>query len=850
MFSHPLRALFAKLSRPARPARRRPPARHQLIIELLEDRTVPSSITWIGGAHNSYNTTSGDPAAWSNPYNWLGWKVPGAGDTAAFSGQVTESFTSPGGATFTFGPSSPSTDDYSVALTSLQFDGSWGGVGSNGGILNVNAALSVSGTSEWDSGKIGVNVSSGSLANSGTLTINNGSGNVVLDGGGTFTNSGTIVQKGAGNLAIDGPSNTDPTNLVITATGSYDFQADSNLTSIFGAAGGGAIQNAGLIEKTLPPGQTVDNGTSALNGNLTLTNNGGTLDAATGMLQVAISTADTNGTYQTAAGAFLDLTGGQIPAVFAENGTAFTGAGAGTVLFDAGTLSIGAGGATFSISGESFDWGGGTINVPVASTLTYDGSLTADNSGVAAFGGGGTVVLNGSLTQNGNHDIGLAGTSGGQSTTLTIPAGSHYYLATDYGIENAGYSGGILSNAGTIEKISGLNTSTIATVFDNTGGTLNVQTGTLQLAPTGGTNTGGTFIVASNAVLDLTGGKTVNYAGTYTGSGSGQIWLNSGTLMAASPSGPMFNFAKGLFRWNGGTIDTNNETVTLLTGALITSSGSGTNPTEQVAGGGTLSLGSATASAVLTDSGSDNNLYIASGTILSIAAKGTFDLTNDANLRDSYGSVVNAGTFEKTGGSSTSFVEPSFDDSNGKVSGKVSVSRATLDFTGAVNQVSNGHLTAGSWSVTGTTLLSALMLPGSFTTIDPGVSVTLSGPLASFSNLSGLTTNNGSLSLLGTVLTVNGGFTNSGTLTFQVTYSGKGSQVGEIVTGSSGSVKLGGTLVVTVKGTPPSGTNLTLLDDGNSNDTWHGSFSTEKLPSGYQLLTTGGDGNDLVLHKN
>ena len=56
--------------------------------------------------------------------------------------------------------------------------------------------------------------------------------------------------------------------------------------------------------------------------------------------------------------------------------------------------------------------------------------------------------------------------------------------------------------------------------------------------------------------------------------------------------------------------------------------------------------------------------------------------------------------------------------------------------------------------------------------------------------------------------------------------------------------------MVTVKGTPPSGSNFTLIDDGNSGDTIRGTFSTATLPAGYQLLYNGGDGNDLILHKN
>src|SRR5262245_23465565 len=77
---------------PPRPSRR--PLSPRLRLERLEDRAVPATSTWIGGAHLNAVQTQGDPNAWSNPLNWLGG-VPGSGDTAVFTGSVAFSLSNP-----------------------------------------------------------------------------------------------------------------------------------------------------------------------------------------------------------------------------------------------------------------------------------------------------------------------------------------------------------------------------------------------------------------------------------------------------------------------------------------------------------------------------------------------------------------------------------------------------------------------------------------------------------------------------------------------------------------------------------------------------------------------------------
>ncbi|CAG1004066.1 hypothetical protein PHYC_03112 [Phycisphaerales bacterium] len=79
--------------------------------------------------------------------------------------------------------------------------------------------------------------------------------------------------------------------------------------------------------------------------------------------------------------------------------------------------------------------------------------------------------------------------------------------------------------------------------------------------------------------------------------------------------------------------------------------------------------------------------------------------------------------------------------------GSVLLTDTTLELTVAPLQVSSGTLTGGAWAVAGS---GALDLPAgvSITTLASGAAVTLDGPSASFSAISGLATNNGTLRLI------------------------------------------------------------------------------------------------------
>src|SRR5262249_15728897 len=132
--------------------------------------------------------------------------------------------------------------------------------------------------------------------------------------------------------------------------------------------------------------------------------------------------------------------------------------------------------------------------------------------------------------------------TGSTASTLNIPRGSTYTLASDADIIDG--AGGVLRNAGTIRKTAGVATSEIRTAFYNSG-TISVTTGILSLRTAGGRNTGGVFNVTPGAILDLTGGSTVEYAGVYTGSGGGEVRL-AGTIRAVGGTGGVtFNLPAG-----------------------------------------------------------------------------------------------------------------------------------------------------------------------------------------------------------------------------------------------------------------------------------------------------------------
>jgi hypothetical protein len=277
--------------------------------------------------------------------------------------------------------------------------------------------------------------------------------------------------------------------------------------------------------------------------------------------------------------------------------------------------------------------------------------------------------------------------------------------------------------------------------------------------------------------------------------------------------------------WEGGFINGPTGAVTVL----------GTGVTHITGGahsvGGTLSLAGAT-----DWTGGGYGYIQGAGTINNLAG-GTFTIVNDKSFN---GRFNNSGVLRKT-------YDPITGDGLGTSEfrdlynpGTIDVESGTLFFDGSVSQVTSGTLTGGTWKVVGSAAVPATLTFNGQTinTIGLFASVTLDGPGAMFSQLSGLSANAGSLSLLdGQSFTTPGGFTNSKALTI-----GAGSTLN--VAGSFAQTSTGA-LNVTIAGSPASGQFGRIVATGTAtlagalNVTVPGSFSPN-VGDRYRVISDAG----------
>ena len=280
-------------------------------------------------------------------------------------------------------------------------------------------------------------------------------------------------------------------------------------------------------------------------------------------------------------------------------------------------------------AGPRSSWTAGGINLVAGQALTNTGTFTIDPGPAGlTISGGGTLSNAGTLTYGG---------SGG----LTIPGGA------------------TLSNAGTF-TYGGAGTLTISTPFVNQGGTIDVASGTLSIASTNCTWSGGNLEAASGATLQLatSGGVGIILTGTFTGSGGGQVQLAGGTLVIGT-SGATFDFPQGLFQWQGGVITLNQGGNLTNTGflTLANTGGIALNGIDTVINKGTVDQ---TGSGTVAINGAtfDNQaggIYDISGTgVLSGSAtfsdEGTLTMTGSGTGTLSVFSDLNGGTIDVASG--------------------------------------------------------------------------------------------------------------------------------------------------------------------------------------------------------
>jgi autotransporter-associated beta strand protein len=657
---------------------------------------------------------------------------------------------------------------------------------------------------QWTNGSIDVS-SGGTLTNSGVLNLDTTSGSLILNGGGFLHNADTIKETGGNYLTFD-------RNATLNNTGTFDFTSDASINT----AGGGPLVNSGLVEKT--GGSTMSQIQSSFD------SNGGTLDAATATLRLEPGAGLINGaTLEAAANATLSLVGNS---AVAYQGT-ITGTGDGTVALIGGALVVASSGATFDMPGTLFQWTGGWITVDSGGTLTNPvGSVLNIASSGLVLSGPGTLLNNGTINEAGTSYFDL-------ENSATLDNTGTYDFISDSSIADSG--GGTLVNTGLIEKTGGSAISRIMTTLDNNQGTIEASVGALVLNSDGGLIDGATLETGSAALIGLSAGATVDCQGTITGSGTGTVVVNGGTV-AITGSGATFDMPGAMFQWQAGAIDLSN-------GSTLT------NPSSSV-----LNINTSYANATLEGSGTLEN----DGTINETGVNGSsFDIANGATL-------VNAGTYNTT---SFSTLGQPFGGTFSNT-GTVNVNGGTTYLSLLVAQVSGTTLTGGTWTVSGNGTLDFTYVQ-SIQTIGTGARVTLNGSSSTFQNLTqrlNSIQSGGSLSLMGgasyqgpsgqgftnagnltldagSSLTASGIFTESATaaLTVQIGEVGAVSSIGHIIdqpSGSTSGVALAGTLKVTSTVIPNGVSHFTIVSGGPVSGAFTGkaSGSTFTVHVGSQTL--------------
>ena len=226
-----------------------------------------------------------------------------------------------------------------------------------------------------------------------------------------------------------------------------------------------------------------------------------------------------------AAGAVLDLGGD------AHLTGTYTGSGAGTVRFSAGTLyptNPGRRSSTFRAP---------CSNGPAEpSAAIRPGRFSPTRARSASAGPGpwktDTVFTNqGLITQSGTATLNVGDANSGGS--FTNAAGATYNLQSDAGIGQGGYP---FNNAGLLTKSAGTGVSGFDVTLTNTGGTVEAASGTMNFTQniddiSGTTLTDGAWIVDDGATLafaNYTGGVTINQAVvTLNGPNSTFVPINS-----------------------------------------------------------------------------------------------------------------------------------------------------------------------------------------------------------------------------------------------------------------------------------------------------------------------------------
>ena len=455
-----------------------------------------------------------------------------------------------------------------------------------------------------------VYLAGGTVTNNGSLTVGNASvlnltGNSIFHLAGPLTNNGTVNWL-AGQVMVQNNNTTNDTGVIWNQLGAQWTVLTNQAVTNYFRSGYEIFHNAGQLLQT--------NVAGAATFYVYLDNNSGTVQAKSGTLQFA-GGSNLGGAVQAAAGTLVTFSGGTFfwsgPTTNFLGNIQFTG---GSVTLTNATTNLVATSVTISnllnLTGTAWltnciiqdaetlaataYWAGGI--------LTNSGSLTVASNGVLNLPGG-TFAVAGPLTNNGIVNWQGATLQEQNNNTTNYLGGIWNQAGAQWNIlgnqtSTTNFGGGyeIFHNAGVLTKTNSAGTSTLYVYLDNTGGSVQVQSGTLQLA--GGSNLGGSLQVAAGAAINCSGGGftyggTANITGNiqFTGgnlalSGSitnlaitgmtvSNLWSLTGVAWLTNCTIRDPEIIIGTVYWSGGTV-TNNGSLTVSNASVLNLTGNNT----------------------------------------------------------------------------------------------------------------------------------------------------------------------------------------------------------------------------------------------------------------------------------
>src|ERR1039458_7320267 len=257
-----------------------------------------------------------------------------------------------------------------------------GTVALTNGSITANPSLTLDFTNslfQWDGGTL-----QGTITNSGIVTISSPNSSLLTGANTIFYNQATVQQVGSGSFLVGGYNqnvyfNNEPGAI-------YQFAADNVIGNEYPGNSSPVFSNQGLVWKS--------GGTNYSAIGITFNNQGGMVKVNSGNLTLYGGGTSSNGVFNVAAGAVLDLTGGSAPTWSGE----MTGSGSGSVALANGSIT-GNPNLILDFPPNLFQWDGGILR----GVITNSGFVTISSTNVSTLTGANTTFVNlGTVQQTGS----------------------------------------------------------------------------------------------------------------------------------------------------------------------------------------------------------------------------------------------------------------------------------------------------------------------------------------------------------------------------------------------------------------------------------------------------------------